>query len=87
MAITTAQVTVQSTAATLIVAASGSVGREVTIQNHGSIAVYLGASSTVTSTTGFRLPGVDGASVTLRPVMDVYGIAASSTQLVSVLAS
>jgi hypothetical protein len=77
---TPGQITVGNTA-TLIVAAR--VGRvRVTIQNTGTTPVYLGGS-TVTTATGFRLPGVDGAAYTTQNSAAIFGIVTAGTQAVS----
>ena len=77
----TNQVTVQSTA-TLIVAQN--TGRKaVVITNLGTTAVYIGSSSSVTTSNGQLLPGVVGASISIPQTGPVWGIAASSTEAVS----
>ena len=78
----TAQVSVGTTP-TLIVAAHNGVD-EVTIENLGTTAVYIGKAN-VTTSNGFLLPGVVGASVTLSATTAIYGIVASGTQAVAVL--
>lgn len=83
--IATAQVTVAATATQVAIARTGRLS--VTIQNHGTTAAYCGASSSVTTATGFRLPGVDGASITIPTSATVYCIVAAATQAVSVLES
>lgn len=80
----TSAVTVQSNAATLIAARRR--GRNaITITNRGTIAIDLGHDSSVTVGSGQILPGVLGASVTIPTQAEVWGIAASSTQAVSVV--
>jgi hypothetical protein len=79
------QVTVAATATLTAIARSNRMA--VTIQNHGTTAMYCGPDSTVTSSTGFRLPGVDGASVTIPTTAIVYCITGGGTQAVSVLES
>lgn len=82
----TNQVTVQSTSATKIVAQN--TGRKtVLITNLGSVAIYLGPNSNVTTTTGQLLPGTAGASISIPSTSAVWGIAASATQAVSFLDS
>ena len=63
-------------------AASRSSRAEVTIENSGTTAVYLGGSG-VTTATGVLLPGVLGASITLQTTAAIYCIVASSTQAVT----
>lgn len=79
----TAQVTVVSTAGGTLVAAARAGRRSVTVTNNGTIAVSLGGSG-VTTSTGVVLPGVVGASVTFLFSGNLYGIAASATDSVSV---
>lgn len=81
-AIATSQVTVAATATLTAQARAGRLA--VTIQNHGTTAAYCGTSAVLT-TTGFRLPGVDGASITVPTTAVVYCITSSGTQAVSVL--
>jgi len=80
----TNQVTVQSAQATLI--AARRPGRNaITIINKGTVAIDLGNSSGVTTGTGAQLVGVAGASVTIPTQAEVWGIAESATQAVSVV--
>lgn len=67
-----------TTSATLIVAAR-SGRRAVTVVQHGTTAVYLGASSGVTTSTGVLLIGTAGSAVELCHAGDVYGIVASGS--------
>jgi hypothetical protein len=70
--------------ATLIVAQN--TGRKtVVITNLGTTAVYLGANSGVTSSTGQILPGVVGASISIPQTGPVWGITAGGSQSVSFL--
>ena len=75
-----AQGSVTTTAASLVAARAGR--RSVTIENTGTTPVYIGGSG-VTSTTGFLLPGVAGASVTLNFSGAVYAVTASGTAAVT----
>jgi hypothetical protein len=77
---TPGQITVGNTATLIVAARSGRV--RVTIQNMGTTVVYLGGS-TVTTATGFRLPGVDGSAYTTQNSAAIYGIVAAGTQAVS----
>lgn len=78
----TNQVTVQSSAATLIVAEN--FGRKaVLVTNLGTTAVYIGPNSNVSTSNGQLLPGVVGASISIPQTGPVWGIAASSTEAVS----
>lgn len=82
----TKQATPDTTAGgTLLVAARG--GREaVTFINHGTTVVWIGHKG-VTNTTGARLPGVDGASITIFTQDEVWGLVDAGSQTVSVLES
>lgn len=83
--IAAAQVTI---AATATLAANARANRvAVTLENHGTTAMYCGPTSAVTTSTGFRLPGVDGASLTLPYRGILYCITASGTQAISVIES
>jgi hypothetical protein len=80
----TSQVTVQSSGATLI--AARRPGRNaITIINRGTVPVEIGNSSAVTTGAGAELPGVAGASLTIPTQAEVWGIAESATQSVSVV--
>ncbi len=78
----TAQASVGATATSIVGARTGRGA--VTVENHGTTAVYLGGSG-VTAATGLLLPGVVGASVTIPTQAAVYGITATGTQAVSAL--
>lgn len=59
--------------------------RAVTLQNHSStVAVAVGKTG-VTAATGFRLPGFDGAAITVYTKVALFGITSSGTATVSVL--
>jgi len=64
------------------IAASRATRRRMTIVNHGSTAVFVGASGVATN-SGLRLIGLDGAAVSLVVTGAVYGIVASGSQTVS----
>lgn len=76
------QVSVGTTAGGTVIAAGRSTRRTITIIQHGTTAVFLGVG-TVTTTNGFLLAGVVGASVTLYTNAEIKGIVASGTQTVS----
>jgi hypothetical protein len=76
----TAQISVTS-AATLIAAARPGRG-EIQVMNTTATAVYLGGSG-VTAANGHLLPGIIGASVTLKTTAAVYGIVASASATVT----
>jgi hypothetical protein len=78
--VSTAQVTVVTTAT--LVAASRSGRQTVTIENTGTTAFYVGGAG-VTAATGFLVPGVLGASLTLSVTGAIYAITASGSAAVS----
>ncbi|MDQ6704012.1 MAG: hypothetical protein M3Z96_13475 [Pseudomonadota bacterium] len=80
--ISTAQVSVPSSATVISAARSGRFA--LTIINTGTTAVFVGGAS-VTAATGVLLPGVVGASLTIPTASAVSGIVASGTQTVCVL--
>ncbi|HXY64505.1 MAG TPA: hypothetical protein VEI45_09200 [Mycobacterium sp.] len=57
------------------------------VYNGGSVTVYLGGTSSVTTTTGYPLPASTSVNVptTGSEPLSLYGITASSTATVSVL--
>ena len=78
--IATGQGSVTTTAAQLVASRTGR--RTVTVENTGTTPVYLGGSG-VTSTTGFLLPGVAGASLTMSFSGALYAVTASGTAAVT----
>ena len=83
-AFATSQVTVGATPTLISAARDG--GDSVTIENLGTTQVFIG-NANVTTGTGFPLPGVVGASLTIPATTAIYGIVASGTQAVAVLAT
>lgn len=81
--IASSQVSVTTTAT--ITAIARSQRQAVTIQNHGATAAYCGPDATVTTANGFRLPGVDGASITVATSAVIYCIVGAGSQTVSVI--
>ena len=71
-------------AATLIVAANPARSG-IVINNTGTTAVYLGENANVTTSTGYYLPGVAGASIGFSTTGAIYGITAGGSETVSVL--
>lgn len=61
-------------------------GDEVTIQNFGTTAVFIG-NADVNTGNGFPIPGVAGASITITATTAIYGVVASGTQPVAVLST
>jgi hypothetical protein len=78
--VATGQVSV-GTSSTAIVAARVT-RRSLMIQNHGTTPAFC-MTGTATTGSGFRLPGVDGASITFPTADDVACIVASGSQTVS----
>lgn len=78
-----AQVTVTGSAT--LVANSRGNRVAVTVENHGTTAMFCGQTSGVTTATGFRLPGVDGASLTLPYRGPLYCITSGGSQAISVI--
>jgi hypothetical protein len=80
--IATSRSTAGATSTQLVAARTGRGA--VTFQNLGTVDVYLGPAG-VTAATGFLLPGVIGASVTIPTSAAVFGVASTGTQDVAVL--
>lgn len=59
----------------------------VTIQNHTTNNIYCGRDNAVSAVTGFRLPGVDGASITIPTSAVVWCIAVGGASTVSIVES
>lgn len=81
--LSTSQVSVTSTAVLLAAANKGN-RQHITIVNDGTTDVWIGNSSSVTTTTGVLLAGIKGQTLTLYTSDAVYGIVASTAQTVSV---
>jgi hypothetical protein len=84
--ITTAQTTVTS-AATLLSSAGANQTKGIFVVNQGSVSVYLGGSSAVTTSTGLELKPTAAANINLKQNETLYGITASSSARVDVLES
>lgn len=67
-------------ASAAIIVASRSSRHAVTIINTGTVTVFLGNSSSVTTADGFPLPA--GEAITLNSESSFYGVTASSTATV-----
>lgn len=78
----TSQVSVGASATPIVAARSGR--GSVTIENTGTTVIYIG-NSAVTTGTGFYLPGVAGAAVTIPSSAALYGITAGGSQTVTVV--
>jgi hypothetical protein len=61
-------------------------GGQFSIRNRGSVAVYLGGDSSVTTSTGYQLDAGEAVAMTVAEGEYVYGIAASGSNAVHVLA-
>jgi hypothetical protein len=82
--VTTAQYTVGTTAAQIT--ASDGVNRQITIHAIGNSAVYLGASSAVTTSTGFYIDKNAGPlQIEIDGNDELWAISSASSQVVTVL--
>lgn len=81
----TKQVTVASTGTGTQVVPAGAARQSVSIQNHSAIAIYCGPDTTISTTNGYRIIGVDGTILTIATQSAIQCIAASATAVVSVL--
>lgn len=85
MILATSQVTVASTAGGSLVAAERAGRAKVVLINHGTIDVFIGQNG-VAAGTGALLSGTKGQALTIEAGgAAVYAIAASSTQVISVI--
>lgn len=78
----TSQVSVAATDTLVAAARAGRVA--ITIENNGTTDVFIGSAG-VTTGTGFLLPGVKGAALTIPTAAEVHGISSTGSQTVSVL--
>jgi outer membrane receptor protein involved in Fe transport len=76
-----------TTAATLLASTSQFQSESVLVINQGSVSVYLGGTSGVTSSTGLELKPSGGATIALKQNESLYGITATSSARVDVLES
>lgn len=74
------QVSVTNTATQIVAARTGRA--TLTIENTGTTPIYVGGAG-VTTSTGFLIPGVAGASLTVAYTGALYGITGSGTAAVS----
>jgi hypothetical protein len=72
------------TSATAVVGASAK-RRRVAVMQHGTIPVFFGTTAGVTTSTGFRLPGIEGFSRPFFVTTGIWAIVASGTQVISYL--
>lgn len=85
MAIAHARVTV-TTSPTVLAPVYPNADRCVVIQNLGTVSVYLGSPSVTTSSYGYELKANSSLSFDVDQNEDLYGVVASGTQVVNVLA-
>lgn len=71
--------TVTTTAAQVLVSPLAN-RKEVTIQNEGTKAVYVGSSASVTAANGIKISKNSSATFNWGPNIDIYMIAASGSQ-------
>jgi len=84
-AIATAQATVGTSGAQIVAARTGALGTgraDVTIINYGAATIYVGLAG-VTTSTGLPIP--TNGSVTISSTAAIYGISASSGNIVGIL--
>lgn len=82
-AIQTGQVAVTGTATQIVPAYSSRSG--ISIENTGTVDVYIGENANVTVLTGYLLPGTKGASVSFSTTGAVYGITSGASATVAFL--
>lgn len=86
MAVSSAQVTV-GTSATLLASDSGiNIGLQVTLKNKGAAVVFIGPAG-VTTGNGYELAVGEVLPRDLGPGEELYGVVATATQPVHVLIS
>lgn len=76
------QVTITTTASVIV---SASSYRNIYLHNLGGGAIYLGGSN-VTTSNGYKLDNGDKLSLIIGDVEALYGVAASGTHTLAVLA-
>ena len=76
------QVTITTTASVIV---SANSYRNIYLHNLGGGAIYLGGSN-VTTSNGFKLDNGDKLSLIIGDVEALYGVAASGTHTLAVLA-
>lgn len=88
MAISQARVSVGTTATLLdnFTETDSVRGNAIVVQNLGTASVYLGNASVTTSTYGYELKANSSLAITLQPEETLYGVVASGTVTVNVLA-
>lgn len=84
MAISSAQVSVGTTATSVLAAGVG--GGRVRVRNAGAASVFLGASG-VTTAAGYELTTGSTVDLVLEANETLYGIVATGTQTVHVLSA
>jgi hypothetical protein len=76
------QVTITSTASVIV---SANSYRNIYLHNLGGGAIYIGGSN-VTTSNGYKLDNGDKLSIIIGDVEALYGVAASGTHTLAVLA-
>ena len=76
------QVTITSTASVIV---SANSYRNIYLHNLGGGAIYIGGSN-VTTSNGYKLDNGDNLSIIIGDVEALYGVAASGTHTLAVLA-
>lgn len=76
-----------TTAATLLVTTGQYQPESVLLINRGSVSIYIGGTSGVTTSTGVEIKTDAGATIALKQNESLYAITASSTARVDVLES
>jgi hypothetical protein len=81
--ITTTQVTLKATPT--LIAPARATRRSVLLVNIGGTSTMYFGGQVVSSTQGSYLPAVDGASVSIPTIADVWATASTATPIVSVM--
>lgn len=85
MAIVHARISVGTTA-TVLAPFQPNADRVVVVQNLGTVSVYVGGPGVTTSSYGYELKPNASLSFDVDQAEDLYGVVASGSQTVSVLA-
>jgi len=85
MPYSTGQVSVGTTATSIFTTGPDPENDGVVVYNGGSVVVYLGGTSSVTTSTGYPLAATTAVTIptTGAETLQLYGITASSTATVS----
>lgn len=74
-----------TTTAAQIVTTSLANRKEITIQNEGTVDVYIGSSAAVTAANGIKISKNSSATYNFGPAIAIFMIAASGSQSVRIL--